>query len=184
MTSSDKKQPFSAQSATRAFSYRPLARLRIPALLLALALLCACSSTMLTGCARAARDTTGFTLEHTTKVNAPFEETWQTVKTVLRENEFDIYTRDKRGSFIAYTDPQRKSLRFFLPKRTQYTIEVAAVSADETAIYIETVNQVYGVTLLTYPGWHDRETEDDSQALVILQAVEARLASPEAPAES
>ena len=49
------------------------------------------------GCARAARDTTGFALNDSALVEAPFEETWQATKAVLREMDLEIYTRDKRG---------------------------------------------------------------------------------------
>ena len=124
------------------------------------------------GCARAARDTTGFVLENTVTVQAPFEETWQSVKSVLREQGFDLYTRDKRGTFVAFTKMKR---RYLQPKRVKYTVELDAVSSEETRIYIETVNQIYGVTLLTYPGWHDRKTSDNAGALAILEAVQSKL---------
>ncbi len=129
------------------------------------------------GCARAAKDTTGFPRYNSKTVEASFEDTWQTVKTVLREQNFDLYTRDKRGVFVAYTEPKRRLLKFFKPRRVQYTIELEAVSDHETAIYVETLQQVYGVTPLTYPDWHDRKTEDDTQARVLLDAIQARLAS-------
>jgi len=60
------------------------------------------------GCARAARDTTGFARENSTIVDAPFKEAWQAVKGVLREQKLDIYTRDKRGTFVAYSKMHRR----------------------------------------------------------------------------
>lgn len=128
------------------------------------------------GCARAARDTTGFALENTITVDASFKDAWQMVKGVLREQQLDIYTRDKRGTFVAFSKP-RKFLGFEQQHRVKYTIELAPISEDETRVYIETVRQVYGVTLLTYPDWHDRKTKDNKGAMKILQALEAKAAA-------
>jgi len=125
------------------------------------------------GCARAARDTTGFARENSLIVDAPFMDAWQTIKGVLREQKLDIYTRDKRGTFVAYSKMHRR-WRVFQPHRTKFTIELAPVTPDETKVYIETVKQVYGVTLLTYPDWHDRKTADDTAARAILDAVRAK----------
>lgn len=132
------------------------------------------------GCARAARDTTGFAQEQSLSVNAPFEQTWQAVKTVLREQGLELYTRDKRGVFVAYT-PMKRTL-FIQPHRTQFTIEITEVSSSESTVYVEAVNQVYGVTLLTYPGWHDRPAKDPAGAQTILSAVQAEISgTPSAP---
>jgi len=132
------------------------------------------SLSMLGGCARAAKDTSSFAQEQALTVNAPFEQTWQTVKTVLREQGYELYTRDKRGVFVAYT-PMKRSL--FVPKRTQHTIELAETTSTETSIHIETINQVYGVTLLTNPDWHDRPAKNADAAAAILAAVQTRLSS-------
>lgn len=126
------------------------------------------------GCARAARDTTGFAIENRLTVEAPFEEAWQAVKRVLREQELDIYTRDKRGTFVAFSDMNRKYL-ILTPTRTKYTIQLAALSEEETTIHVEAVRQVYGVTLLTYPDWHDRKLADDTAVLALLNAIEQQL---------
>jgi hypothetical protein len=135
-----------------------------------------------TGCARAARDTTGFAIEKNITVAAPFEQTWQTVKAVLREKKLEIYTRDKRGTFVAFTDMHR-GFGFLQPSRTKYSIELGEVSANETAIYIGAVKQVYGVTMLTYPDWHDRKLKNDAGAQELLTAIQDRIAKPaEAPA--
>jgi hypothetical protein len=136
------------------------------------------------GCARTARDTTGFAIARSISVPAPFEDTWQAAKSVLREQDYDLYTRDKRGTFVAYTQMNRR-LMLFTPHRTKYTIELEAVSASETAVHIETVRQVYGVTLLTYPDWHDRKADDDAGAVAILEAIQAKLGSATlAPAQA
>ena len=128
----------------------------------------------LVGCARAARDTTGFALENSATVNASFEDTWTAVKSVLREQEFEIYTRDKRGIFEAYSPMKR---RYLQPKRDKYTIALEPVSKEETAIRVETLGQVYGVTALTYPGWHDRKAKDKGVAEAIIAGVTAKVAS-------
>jgi hypothetical protein len=126
------------------------------------------------GCAKAARDTKGFALENTITVDMPFKDAWQMVKGVLREQDLEIYTRDKRGTFVAFSKP-RKFLGFMERHRVKYTIEVAPVSEEETRVYIETVRQVYGVTLLTYPDWHDRKTSDSKGTTALLQAIEAKV---------
>ena len=125
------------------------------------------------GCARAARDTTGFAVREEATVKAPMEETWQAVKTILREQEYDIYTRDKRGAFVAYSDARR--LLLVQPRREKYTIDVVAVNDAESKVVVEAVRQVYGVTLLTYPGWHDLQLTDNTQARALLDAVTAKL---------
>ncbi|HNY85552.1 MAG TPA: hypothetical protein PKN23_03570 [Candidatus Hydrogenedentes bacterium] len=135
----------------------------------------ALAAVMLTGlgCARAARDTTGFAVHEEATVKAPMEDAWQAVKTVLREQEYDIYTRDKRGAFTAYSDAHR--VLMVQPKREKYTIDVIPVSDSETKVVVEGVRQIYGVTLLTYPGWHDRKLTDNTQARALLDAVAAKL---------
>jgi hypothetical protein len=138
---------------------------------IALAMLAAATA----GCARAKRDTTGFALKDKVVLEAPFEETWQAVKHVLRARGVEIYTRDKRGLFVAYSNMNR---RLLVPHRTKYTIELMDISENETAIHIETLREVYGVTLLTHPDWHARQAKDNSEATAIFQAVEAKLNAP------
>ncbi len=130
-------------------------------------------ATTIGGCARAARDTTGFALQNSATINASFEDTWLAVKSVLREQNLEIYTRDKRGVFVAYTPMKR---RYLQPKRDKYTIALDPVSDGETAIRIETLSQVYGVTTLTYPGWHDRKARDAGVAEAIIAGVTAKIA--------
>ena len=127
------------------------------------------------GCARAARDTTGFTHRESITVNADFMETWETTRSLLRELNFDIYTRDKRGIFVAFTDESRYWL---VPNRTQHTIILEELSPASTRVTVETVNQVYGVTLLTYPDWHDRPARDPEEAVSLLQALQERFDGP------
>lgn len=131
------------------------------------------------GCARAARNTEGFAMVDGVVIDAPFTETWQAAKSVLRESKYDIYTRDKRGLFVAYPGTTHKR---FVHHRTQYTITLEAVSAKSTRVTVETLKQVYGVTLMTYPGWHDRKTTDNSQTLALLEAVKAKVAGQTAAA--
>jgi hypothetical protein len=143
-----------------------------------------CSSILLTfallplGCVHAARDTTGFAQNHEIVVAAPFDTTWQSVKAVLREKELDLYTRDKRGQFVAYTPEKR---HFLQPKRYKYTFELESISDTETRIALDTRKQAYGVTLLTYPGWHDRKTPDAPESQALLDAIQARATT--APAQ-
>jgi len=126
------------------------------------------------GCAHAARDTAGFQMVDSETFEAPFMDTWQATKGVLREMDLHLYTRDKRGVFVAYT-PMKRKLKLFTPKRTKYTITVEELPGSSTRVNIETVDQVYGVTPLTYPDWHDRKTADNKDALAILEALRAKL---------
>lgn len=135
----------------------------------------------LAGCASAARDTTGFALVDEATVNAPFEDAWQIAKTVLREGEYDIYTRDSRGLFVAFSSPHRGWT--LVPKRTKLTITLEEISVSATRVTVETVDQVYGVTLLTYPDWHDRKANGNEEAADILVGIQAKV-SGEAPVET
>jgi len=126
------------------------------------------------GCVHAPRDTAGFSQNQHLSVPAPFDTTWQAVKDTLREKELDIYTRDKRGVFVAYTSQKR---RYLQPNRYQYTFDIEPISENETRIALETIKQSYGVTLLTYPGWHDRQTDDAPESQELLDAIQARLSA-------
>jgi hypothetical protein len=135
------------------------------ALLLALAM---------AGCATTVPDTTGFESTDSVTVPAGFEETWQATKAVLREMELEVYTRDTHGKFVAYSE-MRRQLGLLTPKRIKFTIQIEEKGAESSTVSIDTVQQVYGVTLLTYPDWHDREIVDNETALRILEAVRNRL---------
>lgn len=126
------------------------------------------------GCARAARDTTGFAVLDSATVDASFQDTWQGVKAVLREMELDIYTRDKRGSFVAYT-PIKRKFKVWTPQRTEVRVTLEKVSSEATRVNVEIIDQVYGTTLLTYPDWHDRKSTDTATAAKILDAVKVKL---------
>ena len=105
-------------------------------------------------------------------VQASLEEAWQAVKGVLRDQEYLIYTRDKRGLFVAYTNMKRRRLT---PRRQQITVTLHAQTRVSTEVTVEMVQQTYGVSLLTYPGWHDLKTDDHSMGQLILAAVAERL---------
>ena len=53
------------------------------------------------------------------------------------------------------------------------------VNEKETKVDIEAVKQIYGVTLLTYPDWHDRKLSEDAGVQAILEALQAKIAAPE-----
>lgn len=127
----------------------------------------------LAGCARAALDTTGFALIESATYDASFVDTWQATKRELRALDLDIYTRDKRGVFVAFTQQGRAV--WLQPQREKFTIRVEETAAGRTAVEIETVAQVYGVTLLTYPDWHERQARNTNTAQAILEGVAVRL---------
>ena len=131
------------------------------------------ASVIAVGCARTHRDTTGFATVDSTTVNAGFVQTWQVAKSVLREMDYDLYTRDKRGSLVAYSKMKRR-FRVATPHRTRIVVTIEEVSPDRTKVSVETVGQVYGVSPLTYPDWHDRQATDNAAAVAILDAVKAR----------
>ena len=107
------------------------------------------------GC-RSARGDEGPALSATVEsltVGAGFEEVWQETRRALLEQEYEVYTRDTRGLFVAYTKVKRRLLLF--PHRMQVTVTLERVSTDSTRISVETIHQKYRVTLLTYPDWRD-----------------------------
>ena len=125
------------------------------------------------GCARTARSTAGYATENSVTLAVPFDDAWQLAKSVLREQGLELYTRDKRGHFVAYSH-QKRDLGLFTPRRVQYTVDLAKTNEQETFVRVEAVRQVYGVTLLTYPGWHDRKTTDTKGVETILQALQTK----------
>jgi len=137
-----------------------------------LILLLAIVSVTAGGCARAARNSESFTVTDTATVNLPKDQAWQLTKEVLREHDFDLYTRDKRGVFVAFSKMKRNL--FLVPSRTKYTVTLETADNSTTQVTVETVNQVFGVTLLTYPGWFDRKTTDHSRAQEIIQALQGK----------
>ncbi len=126
------------------------------------------------GCASTRPDTAGFKSTDTATIAAGFEETWQATKAVLREMELEVYTRDKRGEFVAYSS-MRRQYRIVTPRRAKITIRLEELGAESTSLSIDSVQQIYGVKLLTYPDWHDRESVDNELAISILEAVRNRL---------
>jgi hypothetical protein len=139
--------------------------------------ICACVllAAAVSGCATAKRDTTGFAMRDSVTVDQPFTEAWQTTKRVLRDSDLFLYTRDKRGTLVAYTEMKRDML-IFTPHRTQFTFTIEEVGATRTRIDVETIDQVYGVSMLTYPDWHDRKTSKNEKALDILARIQERVA--------
>lgn len=128
----------------------------------------------LSGCAKDARDTAGFAISDNATLQVPFEQAWQAAKAVLREKDFDLYTRDKRGVFVAYSTSKR---HWTANTRTQFTITLEPDGDNATKVTVEAVKQVYGVTLLTYPGWHDRKATDHKDSLAIIEAVQGKLSA-------
>ena len=103
-------------------------------------------------------------------LEVPFNEAWQRTRQALVDQKYEIYTRDKRGLYVAYTKVKRRLL--FFPHRMQLTITLEATSAEETQLTVETIHQKYRVTLLTYPDWRDDpEVEKGDVAAALLEAI-------------
>lgn len=109
-------------------------------------------------------------------ISAPFEDTWQATRRALLGQNYQIYTRDKRGLFVARTPMERRLLIF--PERTEFVITLTELGPDRTEVTVETNPQRYKVTLLTYPSWRriDRPV-DNTAALAILDAIRSGVAS-------
>ena len=86
-------------------------------------------------------------------IEGSFEEVWQATRRALLEQKYEVYTRDTRGLFVAYSKVKRRL--FFFPHRMQLTLTLERVSANSTQLSVETIHQKYRVTLLTYPDWRD-----------------------------
>lgn len=106
-------------------------------------------------------------------VQAPFDAAWQATKAALREQDYILFTRDKRGFFEAYTEERRKLI---FPRRSRLSVTLVSVSSTTTRVTVETVEQKYQVSLLTYPGWHEGKDADSALGLALLDAVEAQIA--------
>lgn len=134
---------------------------------------CALPLAFSTGCARAALDTTGFAEVESAEFDGDFLEVWQAAKAELRAMDLEIYTRDKRGVFVAFT-PQGRAL-WLQPQRTKFTITLEEMRPGRVGVDIETIGHVYGVTLLTHPDWHERPARETDTARAILEGIAMRL---------
>jgi hypothetical protein len=102
-----------------------------------------------------------------TVVPLAFEDAWLTTRDALIEQNYKIYTRDKRGMFIAYSKERRTLL--FVPHRIQFTIVIEEVTGETSRVSIESVQQRYKISFLSYPGWVsdvDELPEDTGQSII------------------
>jgi len=106
------------------------------------------------------------------KVPAGLDHTWTSTRDVMLEKGLEIYVRDKRGLFVAYTEKKRKLI--FFPRRTKLTVTLSETSPGETLVSVETIRQNYRVTLLTYPDWRDVPgSADEAAGQALLDAIVA-----------
>ncbi len=125
----------------------------------------------LVGCATAKKDTTGFAIQHEVVLDQSYPDAWQHVKRTLLAEEFEVYARDKRGTFVAYTGG-KPFLGALNTPRKRFTVDLESLSSAQTKVTVEVIKQVYGVSLTTYPDWHDRKTTDDESALSLIAALQ------------
>ena len=105
------------------------------------------------GCASSApKEPVSVAVNRGDTISAPFDTVWESTRDALLSLELGIYTRDKRGFFVAY-GPQRR--RLLTPRRMQYTIILERVDVNTTRIELETIPQRYAISLLTVPAWQD-----------------------------
>ena len=136
----------------------------------------------LSGCATAKKDTTGFAIQQEVVLEQPYAEAWQHVKRTLLANDYEVYTRDKRGTFVAYKGG-KSFLGVLNSPREKYTVDLEPVTNSQTKVSVEAVKQVYGVSLTTYPDWHDRKTMKDENVSELLAALSGTPLEETAPAE-
>lgn len=86
-----------------------------------------------------------------------FEAVWQATRTTLKEQDLEIYTRDKRGLFVAHT---KKKGTFSIPNRERITVALERVTAASTRVTVEAVRERYRMPLLRHPGWKEEPKVD------------------------
>ena len=124
---------------------------------------------LLAGCARGATQAVQVSPSASLVIQSNFEDTWRATKSALREGGYVIYTRDKRGFFVAYLEEAGHRLA---PHRTRYTVRLEQLTASSTRVTIDGVHQRYGVTLKTYPAWRNIESEEPMELGSILEQIQ------------
>lgn len=110
------------------------------------------------------------------ELDGSFDEVWEATRTALKDLKYRIYTRDKRGLFIAYSK-QRRTL-FFFPYRTQFAVTIDEADNGGVRVAVESIRQRYRVSLLTTPGWRDDvEGEVGTKGFEVLEAIRGNLGS-------
>lgn len=111
-------------------------------------------------------------------VETDFATAWTTTRDVLLAQGLEVYTRDKRGLFVAYTHQKRHLLLF--PHREEFTVALEPLPPDRVEISVETIHQRYRVTLLTYPDWRDApKGAEKDKAQALLDQIVAGIRGPE-----
>jgi hypothetical protein len=106
------------------------------------------------------------------EVGGEFRQVRDVVRDVLRESPVEIYTRDKRGVFVAYANVRRA---FLTPRRLRLVVTLERVSESSTRVSVQTFPEAYTVQLLTYPAWRPAAFGDDSRAREIVSSIEKRV---------
>ncbi len=106
-----------------------------------------------------------------------FDDVWQATKTALKEQGYEIYTRDKRGMFVAYT---KKKRTFSIPNRARITVLLERVTTSSTRVSVEAVQERYRMPILRYSGWNEQPKVDlTERRQAVLQGIEAVANSPQ-----
>ena len=112
-------------------------------------------------------------------IEKDFESVWAETRDVLLDQGLEIYTRDKRGLFVAFTPTKR--VMIVSPRRTKLTISLEPLTPQTTRVSVETIKQHYRVTLLTYPDWRDvQKGTDPGKGQALLDAIVAHTAASSA----
>jgi len=112
----------------------------------------------------------------TAVLDGTFADVWQATRVGLLAQGYEIYTRDKRGLFVAHSKQRRRI--FVFPNRTKLTVTLESLSSSTTQVSVETLEQGYRVTLLTYPDWRDKpKLAEGDEALALLESIRGALAA-------
>lgn len=102
-----------------------------------------------------------------------FTSVWQAAKTTLKDQDYDIYTRDKRGMFVAHT---KKKGTFSIPNRARITVVLERVTTNSTRVTVEAVRERYRMPLLRHPGWKERPGVDlEQRRQAVLDGITAQV---------
>lgn len=111
-----------------------------------------------------------------TVLQAEYEDVWQATRRALQASELDIYTRDKRGMFVAFDEKKRL---FSIPRRARITVIVERVTTSSTRVSIEAVRERYRMPILRHPGWKEEAGGDLTELKrELLASIEAQALAP------
>ena len=109
-----------------------------------------------------------------------FDSVWQATRDTLKGQNYEIYTRDKRGMFVAHT-PRKGT--FSIPNRARITVILERVTAGSTRVTVEAVRERYRMPLFRNPGWKEQpEVDLTDRRQAVLEGIAATMEAQAPPA--